>query len=167
MVRKTSALAPTSMPRVGSSNKMTRGSVNSPLPITTFCWLPPESAETGTLGEETLIARSRIVPATALLSPARPMTPQRAKREMLAMLRFSLTDRRAMMPSRWRSSGTNTRPRSMRSAMLEPVMSASASLIRPEMARLAPIRHSKSSDRPAPSSPYMATISPARTESET
>src|SRR5262249_5001771 len=43
----TSALAPTSMPRVGSSRISTDGWVFSHLPIITFCWLPPESLATG------------------------------------------------------------------------------------------------------------------------
>ena len=38
-----SDLAPTSMPRVGSSMIRMRGSVSSHLPSTTFCWLPPDS----------------------------------------------------------------------------------------------------------------------------
>ena len=45
--RKTSAFAPMSMPRLGSSMSRTFGSVSSALPITTFCWFPPESEETG------------------------------------------------------------------------------------------------------------------------
>ena len=61
MVRKTSALAPTSMPRLGSSISSTLGSVISALPMTTFCWLPPDSEETSSAGSATLIDRSRIV----------------------------------------------------------------------------------------------------------
>ena len=45
--RNTSALAPTSMPRDGSSSRITRGWVASILPITTFCWLPPDSEPIG------------------------------------------------------------------------------------------------------------------------
>ena len=36
------------MPLVGSSRMMTFGRVASHLPITTFCWLPPESVPAGT-----------------------------------------------------------------------------------------------------------------------
>ena len=46
-MRWISAFAPTSTPRVGSSRKMTRGLTDSILAIATFCWLPPESVETG------------------------------------------------------------------------------------------------------------------------
>ena len=66
--RKTSALAPTSMPRDGSSISSTLGLVISALPITTFCWLPPESALIGFSGLATLIASSR----TKSLHPRRP-----------------------------------------------------------------------------------------------
>ena len=43
----TSALAPTSMPRVGSSRISTCGRVFSHLASMIFCWLPPESCSTG------------------------------------------------------------------------------------------------------------------------
>ena len=42
----TADLEPTSMPLVGSSRMMTRGSVASHLPMTTFCWLPPDRLPT-------------------------------------------------------------------------------------------------------------------------
>ena len=67
--RCTSALVPTSMPRVGSSTISTRGSVDSHLARTTFCWLPPESVDTG----------SDSLPAlTCSASPSR--RPWRARR---------------------------------------------------------------------------------------
>jgi len=45
--RWTSALVPTSMPRVGSSTISTLGVMASHLARTTFCWLPPERVATG------------------------------------------------------------------------------------------------------------------------
>ena len=42
----TSAFAPTSIPRVGSSRMRTFGYVASQRAITTFCWFPPERAAT-------------------------------------------------------------------------------------------------------------------------
>ena len=45
--RWTSALVPTSMPRVGSSTISSFGFVASHLASTTFCWLPPDSVPTG------------------------------------------------------------------------------------------------------------------------
>src|SRR6185312_400928 len=44
--RCTSALVPTSMPRVGSSTISTLGLVASHLARTTFCWLPPDKVPT-------------------------------------------------------------------------------------------------------------------------
>ena len=43
----TSAFDCTSMPCVGSSRIRSDGAVASHFASTTFCWLPPESAETG------------------------------------------------------------------------------------------------------------------------
>src|ERR1035437_9456806 len=45
-IRCTSALVPTSMPRVGSSMISSDGLRASHLPRTTFCWFPPDSVET-------------------------------------------------------------------------------------------------------------------------
>ena len=45
-----SALAPTSMPRVGSSRISSRGSVISQRASSTFCWLPPLRLRTGSSG---------------------------------------------------------------------------------------------------------------------
>ena len=45
-----SALAPTSMPRVGSSRISRRGLVASHLPSTIFCWLPPRELVHDLLG---------------------------------------------------------------------------------------------------------------------
>ncbi len=46
MIRWTSALAATSMPRVGSSSTRMRGLVASHFARTTFCWFPPERSLT-------------------------------------------------------------------------------------------------------------------------
>src|SRR6218665_352989 len=46
MVRCSSAMAPTSTPRVGSSKMMSLGRWTSERAITTFCWLPPDSSIT-------------------------------------------------------------------------------------------------------------------------
>src|SRR5450759_5078348 len=46
--RNTSAFAPTSMPRVGSSRRITSGLVARIFPTTTFCWLPPDKDPIGT-----------------------------------------------------------------------------------------------------------------------
>src|SRR6059058_5813824 len=43
--RWTNSIAPTSRPRVGCAAISTRGSRATSRAITTFCWLPPESAD--------------------------------------------------------------------------------------------------------------------------
>ena len=67
------------------------------------------------------------------------------------------------MPRRSRSSGMWPRPDSSRSRALPFVISLSASLTRPSVARLSPVRASTSSVCPLPSTPAIPTISPART----
>ena len=47
------------MPRVGSFSRMIRGRRISHLAITTFCWLPPDSAPTGMSSPAVLIASRR------------------------------------------------------------------------------------------------------------
>ena len=44
--RCTSALVPTSMPRVGSSTISSFGAIDNHFASTTFCWLPPDSVPT-------------------------------------------------------------------------------------------------------------------------
>ena len=51
----TSALAPTSMPRVGSSRISTVGCTSSHLASITFCWLPPDRLPTGVASVGVLI----------------------------------------------------------------------------------------------------------------
>ena len=56
----TSALAPTSMPRVGSSRISTDGFTSSHLASITFCWLPPDRLATGVASDDALMpSRSR------------------------------------------------------------------------------------------------------------
>ena len=93
MVRKTSALAPTSMPRLGSSISSTFGLVSSALPITTFCWLPPESDVTSLSGLATLIASSLTIEVTACLSSPPRMWNRRANLRRLASVRLLATER--------------------------------------------------------------------------
>src|SRR5262249_53493093 len=65
----TSALATTSMPRVGSSRISTLGATMSERPSTTFCWLPPDSMATSWDGEAARIDRASTNFAAA--SPSR------------------------------------------------------------------------------------------------
>src|SRR5262249_4766201 len=65
-----SDLAPTSMPRVGSSMMRMRGSAASHFASTTFCWLPPESWRAGWSGPRALIP-SRLMKSRARLCSLR------------------------------------------------------------------------------------------------
>ena len=80
--RRRACLAPTSMPRVGSSISTTRGSMLSQRASTTFCWLPPERnctswssprAETSRLGQHArqLAARGAGAATAARRGPRR------------------------------------------------------------------------------------------------
>ena len=57
MTLYTSILAPTSIPRVGSSKMKISASVLIHLPMTTFCWLPPDSCPTISSMEGVLMRR--------------------------------------------------------------------------------------------------------------
>ena len=85
-----SALAPTSMPRVGSSMIRMRGSVSSHLPSTTFCWLPPESWPTTCSGPRARMpsclieAAARCASAAEVDEDAAGDAAQRRHRDVLA-----------------------------------------------------------------------------------
>ena len=102
-----SALAPTSMPRVGSSMMRMRGSVASHLPSTTFCWLPPDSCADDLLGparaDAELLDRQR-----APLRLARRVDEEapRDAFESAASEMFSAMVSGRISPCRPRSSGT-------------------------------------------------------------
>src|SRR5262249_48385442 len=69
--RCTSAFVPTSMPRVGSSTMINLGLRASHFASTVFCWLPPESVQTG-LVRRPYFSWSRIAQSRANLRSAPP-----------------------------------------------------------------------------------------------
>src|SRR6185369_16851044 len=79
-----SALAPTSMPRVGSSMMRTRGSVATHFASTTFCWLPPESCFTRCSGPRVRIPKRSIERFASALSCPRSTTKALAMRSRIA-----------------------------------------------------------------------------------
>ena len=101
-----------SMPRLGSSSRIDLGiRSTSILPMTTFCWLPPDSEPIG--------ARRRPVLTCIVADGVVDHARARARREvnrprdqptMLASDRFCPTVIVCTRPSRCRSSGTNARP---------------------------------------------------------
>ena len=66
-----SAFEPMSTPPVGSSSTKMSGSALSHLPITTFCWLPPESVRTAASREAVLMRRPSICRSAASRRPGR------------------------------------------------------------------------------------------------
>ena len=153
MMRNTSPLAPMSMPRLGSSINSTLGSVISALPMTTFCWLPPESDETGRAGSATLIDRSRTSRCTCSASRRAGMWKTFASFLRLARVRFSATERIGTSPSRWRSSGMSARPRAMRPPTSRSRTGLPSTNMRPVAWGCRPMTHSRNSLRPAPIRP--------------
>src|SRR5471032_909776 len=109
-VRYTSALAPTSIPRVGSSMINTLGPVASHFPSTTFCWLPPDSVPTG--ASRSLALSRRRLPQSAAsvfslrdeINPCLTRRPSTVKDALRAMLSSSAR------PCARRSSGTSANP---------------------------------------------------------
>ncbi|MCY1384900.1 hypothetical protein D9M69_732070 [compost metagenome] len=75
------------------------------LPITTFCWLPPESDETGSCGSLVLIWRSATWRAINGRSSARDTRPEGAILDRLAMQRLSAVDNICTKPTSLRFSG--------------------------------------------------------------
>ena len=102
----TAALEPMSMPLVGSSRMMTRGSVASHLPITTFCWLPPDSVPTSWLEAGGAQIEPRGVARASSNSCARSRKPRREVRPSEGSVMFWKIGRPSTTPCRWRSSGT-------------------------------------------------------------
>src|SRR5436309_9189477 len=79
MIWWTSAFAPTSRPRVGSSRMKTRGRVFSHLLRTTFCWLPPESDPAAVRTEGARMLRRSLKPCATASSAARLTRPNRLR----------------------------------------------------------------------------------------
>ena len=103
-----SALAPTSMPRVGSSMMRMRGLVASHLASTTFCWLPPESWRTQLFGPAGADAEARRSASRASRASCAPVDHEAAARggRGCASDTFSRMVCGRISPCRPRSSGT-------------------------------------------------------------
>ena len=115
--RCTSALVPTSMPRVGSSTISTRGLVDSHLASTTFCWLPPDSVDTGSVSRPALTcSRSRPVARPRARSAAPSSRPNRLSDQRRVSVALRSTDSSMTRPCWRRSSGTSARPAAIAAA---------------------------------------------------
>ncbi len=99
------------MPRVGSSRSSTRGPVASHLPITTFCWLPPESvAATCSMPVQRTPRRRTASPATRASARAERM-PKRERRDSDGRVTLSRIEASRCRPLALRSSVTSAMPR--------------------------------------------------------
>ena len=159
--------APASTPRVGSSASSTSGSASSERAKSTFCWLPPESDETG-------------VSTVGVRTPSRSISVGREAR-LAAPLRRS----RARATRRARGATCSRAPRAagraLDVAVAGQVDDAAALRARPGFAarhfwprsRTSPCAGSRpasarrNSRWPLPSTPARPTISPGRTSSST
>src|SRR3954468_9503119 len=165
--RCTSALVPTSMPRVGSSTISSFGLVASHLPSTTFCWLPPDSVPTLSPSRWYLsCSRAAHSSASGFSAPLR-ISPVRASARRRVSDTLRAIERSITSPCWRRSSGTKPRAgggggggRPPGSCCPAPSTRRASALSMPKIARATSLR-------PAPTSPASATISPARTSSET
>ncbi|MNE58233.1 hypothetical protein D3C80_1532510 [compost metagenome] len=99
-----SNLAPTSMPRVGSSNSSTWQSRSSQRPITTFCWLPPDSSPTTWWAPALRIRMAWIWRSAKACSAWPSSTPARDTAPRLPKAMLALIDCVNSRPSPLRSS---------------------------------------------------------------
>ena len=93
------------MPRVGSSKIMTLGSMQSHLPSTTFCWLPPESEPVRVSTSGALMRRDLRWVSALARSAAALTRPARAKRGRLASDTLATIGSSRITPEALRSSG--------------------------------------------------------------
>src|SRR5262249_24433344 len=110
MVAWTSALATTSMPRVGSSSTRIFGPTISERPSTTFCWLPPERLSTSWAGEEARIISPSIRRATWPRSRSASTKPRRQSPANALSDRLVRTESIGTSPRARRSSGAMAMP---------------------------------------------------------
>ena len=78
-----SALEPMSTPAVGSSRMKMSGSVFNHLPMTTFCWFPPESVRLQPRARRVLIRRPSICRSAASLALADDTNSHEASRSRM------------------------------------------------------------------------------------
>src|SRR5690606_4558528 len=99
-----SALAPTSMPRVGSSRMSSSGSVASQRPSSTFCWFPPERFLIIRFGSDGRTLSSEMYFSTMASCSLRGMGLAHPRSACTARMMFSRTVRSPTMPSSRRFS---------------------------------------------------------------
>src|SRR5829696_1386140 len=111
--RCTSALVPTSIPRVGSSTISSFGPVASHLPSTTFCWLPPDSVPTLSCSRWNFSCRRAAHSSASEISALERMRPVRESARSRVSETLRAIERSMTRPCWRRSSGTKPRPARM------------------------------------------------------
>ena len=96
----------TSTPLVGRMATSTAGSRASARAITTFCWLPPESPDTGCPGPVVLMSSDAIMRRANSRVRDGSTVPIGPSWSATVRVAFSATLRPGTSPSRCRSSGT-------------------------------------------------------------
>src|ERR671914_1468178 len=164
----TNSMAPTSRPRVGWCAIRRLGLLAISRATATFCWLPPDSELASAPGLPPRTSYSlRSSRARALMRPTLS-TPRRLSGGLRysRRARFSASVKSSTRRRRWRSSGMCATPASDAARTPAPATSLPPTLMLPASTLLNPEIASTSSCWPLPSTPASATISPARTWSE-
>ena len=162
-----SALAPMSMPRVGSSRMSSAGFMHSQRASSTFCWLPPDSSRIFCSAPVALMPSRFMNRSTISRCFARSTMPARVSVGSAASVRFSRTDSSGMIPSPLRSSDTKAIPARMASSGVRGFSRFPSICMAPSSGGSAPKMARAVSVRPEPSSPATPRISPLRTSSVT
>ena len=147
------ALAPTSMPRVGSSRISSRGSVISQRASRHFCWLPPERLRMSASGFAGRMSSALIHLSTSSSAVRRGSRRAQPRRACSASTMLSRTVRSPMRPSPLRSSEEKAMRSAMAASGLRSFTGRPSISTVPESARSAPNSSRASSVRPDPSSP--------------
>ncbi|MNI42420.1 hypothetical protein D3C73_967160 [compost metagenome] len=157
------------MPRVGSSNNNTEQSRSSQRPITTFCWFPPDSSDTSCVGLELRMRMASTWRWAKDNSSALLTTPALEISAMLPRAMLALIDCVSSKPSPLRSSVIKAIPCATASAgeRMAATRAGEPSATVPLSGTSAPKIRRSNSVRPAPISPDMPKISPARTSKDT
>ncbi len=151
------------MPRVGSSRMRTRVSASSHLPMTTFCWLPPERVRTCWPMPDMRTPSCFAMRAAAVRWPLRSTSPERVADRRVTRPRFSCTEASSTSPWPLRSSGTSPIPALMAAGTSCRARRSPRTSTVPASYGSAPKTARATSVRPAPTSPARPTTSPACT----
>ena len=139
----------------------------SHLASTTFCWLPPESVCTGSSRRWYLVCSRAVQSRARRRSPSPTSRPRRVSERSRVWVTLRWIERSMTRPCWRRSSGTSARPAAIAAFAECAGSSRPETRTVPESRGSTPNTARTTSERPAPTRPASATISPARTVNET